>query len=81
MMKVTHRGYSRYRGHRREFLNHKPELLNQNQMTYRKTGQMVKFCEELSEDKKPLLNNIVLTGDREPRHEKLKQSLQAKSQE
>lgn len=52
-----------------EFLNHKPELLNGNQMTCGKTGhdsQMVKFCEELSEDKKPLLNNIVSTGDREP---------------
>lgn len=41
-------------------------------MTCRKTGhddQMAKFCEELSEDKKTKkkrLNNIVLTGDREP---------------
>lgn len=52
-----------------EFLNHKPELLNQKQMSCRKPGhdsQMVKFCEELSEDKKTLLNNIVLTGDRQP---------------
>jgi len=54
MMKVTHRGYSRYGGHRQEFLNHRLELLNQKQMTCRKTGhdgQMVKYCEELSEDK------------------------------
>lgn len=42
---------------------------------------MVKFCEELSEDKKALLNNIVSTGDREPWHEELKQSLQSKIQE
>lgn len=53
MMKVSHREYSRYRGHRQELLNHKLELLNQEQMTYRKTGhngQMVKYCEERLED-------------------------------
>lgn len=42
---------------------------------------MVKFCEELSEDKKGLLNNNGSTGDREPWHKELKQSLQSKIQE
>lgn len=41
---------------------------------------MVKFCEELSEDKKALLNNIVPTGDRELWQEGLKQSLRSKIQ-